>query len=674
VKANALRVRTRVGQRAATTCSGSLARPCKRRVLLGAALTVLLFIMCPCDGAAQPNPFADFESFRLPNGMRVWYRHLPGATTTSMAVIVPVGRDHDPPGFEQTAHLLEHVLLSDRDGGAEADLARELVSRGGSSNAVTAADRMYFTVHIGSEEAAYALQWLFGVVSPRTFSDAVVARSRVPVAIETGARRRTALERIALHYLHWPRLRPHGFWQREFGMTVPPDQIDSGRTLARISAVRVQQFHDTHFSPAQMTLVIATGQPRSIVIPLLDRTFALLPWRPVPAPADSASPKHGESRRFSWHAGGSTTVNVMFRVREMQGRDQLRLIFIEDLLRHRLMERLRRGVEKTVYSVAVTTETRRDAALVRIAADVDPRTEYVVRSIIEDELQRLRTAVIDTVAFYADRDLLSRRLRVQNAAPAALVAWATDRFHDPRLHDAFPDPGEYYATVGPDSIGALAQRVFAPHNRIVRIRRTLPLPLPWIAGAGFALIIATVLAWRRAMFRPADMSAIRYIARIRLPPGPRIVLVAFAAMSALISVRLVAAGIHFAAEYAILSRDSPLIHAGAAALIVILITLAALATAGLTIHKVLVFDHEVRLKSRTYRSIILPAGTLRGARIVHRRRDLRLRRVALPVFGDAVFLELRSGGGYLLHVRRPDLLHTAVNRIVSAAAPDSTAR
>jgi zinc protease len=651
----------------AGACVVALARPAgAQAVPVGSGGAPL-----PVFSESEPvNPFEVFESFRLPNGLRVWYGYLPGSTVTSLGVHVPVGRDHDPGGREQTAHFLEHVLFSDRHGRAEAELSRELTSRGGSHSGITGATYTQYLVSIGSDQAGYGLSWLHDVVAPRVIAEHLVARNRRPVAIEIGARGGSMLSGPLATWVLHPRLRPPGFWRREFGVAAQEERgADQHAGIAAITAADLQTFYDTYYAPPVMTLVIVSGVPRVALQAVLDSTFGSLPWRPPPPDTEARAVRTGESRAFTWHAAGSSRVALRFRFADLTDRDHLRLVFIEDLLRHRLMERLRRGDSKIVYSVSSSIVTRGPVGFLGIHADVGAGDETAVRRIIAEELDRLATADADTAAFYRDRDALSRRLRIENASPAALRNWALNRFQQPAGYDAFPDLGEYYATVGPDSIAAAAGRLFIRDNRIVRVARPLPLP-PWaLALTALLVVLAAASLVRRVSFHAADMSAIRYVARIRPAPAERISALFAGALGLLVVGRILAAGVHVAAVAWIAPLDSFPLHAGAAAALLFAITLGALATVASFPRKILVFEDEVRLKSRSWHAVIIPRVEIRAARLVPAATGLRLRRPVFRQQGDGVFLELRDGSGYLLRTRAPDRLHQALLRLCPDAAP-----
>jgi predicted Zn-dependent peptidase len=648
------------------------------RTLLVLLISGACVVSSPARTAAQPaeplppNPFAAFESLQLANGLRLWYGHLPAATLTTMALVVPYGSDHDPRGREQTAHLLEHVLFSDRHGRTEAELVRELTSRGGILAGVTSAHYTSYSVSIDTEHAAYGVEWLHGVVAPRTLSDDLVARNRAPVAIELGSRPGTRLGGLTAAWVNHPRLRPAGFWRREFGYDAWEERgADLLASLRRITAADLQRYYDAYYGPATMTLIVVGGRPLAELMPTLEATFGNIMWRPAPPPPPPVQQRQRTTEHVEWRAGTTTRLDLRYRVAALDERDHVRLLFIEDLLRERLVQRLRWGATKSVYGVSAQIHVRGEAAYFRITADMSPDQEQHVRDVVDSELARLRDAAGDTAAFYADRDAVNRTLRVAHAAPASLRAFAVQRFYRPDLHPALPDMGAYYATVGPDSIAALADRLFTADNLVRRTQRPLPLHPAGLALLALLAGAAAVGTYRRLTFRSADMGRVRFVARLRPPLAVRLGAGIGAAIVAIVGLRLLAAAIHFAVAGWLLATGSfaALLMAGLS--LVFLLTLGGLALLGAVHRKVLVFQHEVRIKSPTYRSVIIPAADIVAARLVYRRTGLRLRRPAVAARRGAVFLELRDGTGFLLHVRHGHRLVSAIDQL--SAVGDRTA-
>jgi predicted Zn-dependent peptidase len=638
------------------------------RALSLAAVAAAMPLALPAQEAMPTNPFAGFRTLTLPNGLRVWYGHLPGASATSMALMVPAGRDAAPHGKEQAAHLLEHVLLSDRSGGSEAELVRELALRGGSHGGFTTPVATVFPVTIPTENAAYAVHWLHDVVSPRVFGDHDVLRNRGPVALEISARPElpgvTTLRRI----LDPPVLRPAPFWRREFGLDASEERASAASSLFTITGRDLQEFYDRWYSPASMTLVVVSGAPPEALLPAINATFGTLPWRPVPSPSSDARPGTRETRRFVWSVRqNSSTLTIRYRLGDMSAVEDLRVAFMADMLRYRLMERLRRGDDKSVYATAVSTVSRGNVGLLSIDIDVEPGREAEVRQTVLREIDRLKNASTDP-AFDADRDLLARRVRIDYASPGALLALAIDRFAAPGPHTAMPDLGAYYASVAPDSVAATAAIVLAAHNAAVTLSRPVPLPVPLLALLGLLPVAAAVALFRRLALVPADMRRIRYIARLRPHPATTAITVVLAGAVLLLAARLSVAGAQFVHGAWLAGIDSFSIHVAAAAIGIFGCTFLALAALGRLPRKVLVFDHEIRLKSPTFTATVIPSHGIADVTVGYPPTSSRLSRRGLPAVGQGVSIHLVGGTVLFLQVARPELLQQAVQPLLAHAA------
>jgi predicted Zn-dependent peptidase len=636
---------------------------------------IMLSVCCARVVEAQatepppPNPFAAFEGVRLANGVSLWYGRLPGATVTSMAVLVPYGQDHDPQGREQTAHLLEHVLLSDRDGRSETDLVDELTRRGGTYAGVTGPDFTAYPLSIQSTEAAYGIRWLYGIVTPRILPESLVDANREPVRVEIATRQKVALRGPTAAFVRHPRLRPPGFWQREFGYAVQEERVvDPAAGLSRITADDVRRFFDAHYGPAEMTVIVVSGRPRSELQTVIDETFGSIPWRPAPPAGPTPEIRRTESRRFLWRPGGTGRITVGYRLPDLPVHDELRLAFTADLLRERLARELRGGASKSVYSVGTQIRRRGEAAWLAIEADFTPKHHRYVLAVVERALDRIGDPTADTAAFYLDREAVSRGLRLQHASPGALRAWAMAWLYRPGRHAAFPDAGEYYATVGPDSIAAFAMRTFVDHHRILTVVRPFPMDaillLTVLAGL---VLVSAARTYRAIAFRPADMTTIRYVTRIRPPRLWRLARAVLITALAAVALRLLAAGTHFLLDPAVLAVDSFLLPVLVVAAVLFAAATAGLAGAGHIHHKILVFDDEIRLKSPTYRAVIIPGTSVAGARPWDGSTDVRLRNGPTGL-RKGVLVALRDGTGFLVPVRNPAALEAAINDLAARCA------
>lgn len=627
--------------------------------------------------AAMPdlsNPFEDFQTLHLANGMKVWYRQLPNTGIATVAVSVPYGSDVDPPGREGAAHLLEHVLFADRAGRTEVQLRREIEDLGGTYNGHTAADRTVYHTTIGRDNQDVAIRWLYDVIAPRAITAAVVNRSREPAAIETGVRR-SSLGRLGALFVSHPWLRPAGFWMREFGIETPYERdIDPYNALYGTTAADLRAFYDRYYVPSRMTLFIVGAAPLDSMRPLIDRTFGSLPERPEPPPYPAPRLREGSNDRYFWASSAGTDVHQRYRIAGLDGRERLHLLFIEDLLQRRLFEHLRLGKTPAAYGVSTGTVLRGRGAYFHISARLKPAHEHFARDIIDAEIARLRNASSDS-SFEHDRDAIRRQLVLESGNAAALHTWLFWRLGTTELNDTFPDAGRYYATADADTISAFAARIFRTDNRVMSITRPLPLPIP--ALAVIAMMFAMLGSWvyRAIVHSPADMSRVLFIGRLRTPGAQKLLVGVITIIVGAAGLRMLIAAAHFTSDRWLLGIDSFAAQYGAAGVLLTLVTVTAFIAAGRVTRKIVVFEDEVRLKSITFGVRRIPAERIQSVSFATpRAARRRVRHLGGHRFGTrrtGVLIELAGGRGLLYYVRDAAGLMRSLVRTAPWAQPPS---
>jgi predicted Zn-dependent peptidase len=624
------------------------------RALRG-ALVVGLLLAAPAPLAAQPaaevpDLFAGFSTLQLRNGLTVWYRRVPGAPTVSLSVAVPYGSDRDPEGREELAHVLEHALFADRDGRTQEELRRDVEERGGAFNASTSPDRTFFWISVGREHGLFALDWLYGVLAPRPFDEGTATRSRAAAALEIGLGPRDLLGWVRDEIVAAPALLPAGFWEREFGMRVPEyRRNDRWAALQAIGAPDLAAFHRTYYVPSRMVLMLVGDIDSTVVRRRLETTFERLPAWPVPADSARGAPRDGLRERFLWQLRPDAVYDLRFRFARLDGDDHLRMIFAQRLLERRLMRRLRWGPRAASYGVTTTLVQRGDVGFVQLRAAVRPGELAYARSVIEDELLRLRQGRYPADEFESDRAALARAVRQEGLSPTALRAWAATALYRLEQHPAMPDVPARFAAMDAAELSAFASRTLTSRALLRTVIRPVPLGQAGLLLLALLALGTGVALARRLLLRPAPMDTLRYVARLR---GAAVVRLAGGLALTLVllgAARLVAAAGHHLIDPWVLALDSFPVQAGA---FLLALAAAALLTGGalaLVPHKLLVFERELRLKYRAYRSRRWPADDVIGARtarfadIFLSRRLLRTLPLTLGLRAPGLLIETRSG-------------------------------
>ena len=242
-----------------------------------AALTVFALLIAP--GALLGQAAAvRYESFTLPNGLRVIYSEDHTTPIVSVDIWYDVGSRNERPGRSGFAHLFEHLMF---EGSAHAPkgLHSHLIeSAGGQDNASTAEDRTNYFATVPSNYLNVVL-WLEAdrmrslVISDETFHN----------------QRETVKEERRLRVDN----EPYGAAFTD-GMTWPYDSascfpyahsvIGSVDDLNTATVADVRTFFDTYYAPNTATLVV-TGDFRPLDLRhLVNQYFATLPRHSDPPP------------------------------------------------------------------------------------------------------------------------------------------------------------------------------------------------------------------------------------------------------------------------------------------------------------------------------------------------------------------------------------------------------
>jgi len=623
-------------------------------------LFALLFGVQPAaaDSQAVANPFAGFETHRLANGLKVWYKHLPSDPVVSISLALPVGSDRDPPGKEQLAHFTEHMLFSDQPGRSEEDIRRAIEERGGVYNASVTPDRTFYYVRIGGENALYALEWLHRVLAPHTMDAEVVERQREPVALEVGARPRQLFDWLAAYYLNPPALRTPGFWEREFGLeTWRSRDYYPFRSLYSITAADLLEFYETYYVPSLMTLTIVGDIDRRAVLDGVARTFAYLPARAEPEPAPVTRDPGRYRQSVYWAYRPDVYYSNRFKFYGLSAEQRVMLVFISQLLGKRLNDQLRFGERKATYGITVGIVRRGGAGYLHVSGGIKSEEFGYAREVVEAELEALRTGTLSQAEYDEDRSAVTRQLRVNNASSEDLERWVRTTFYDPRVYDDFPDLVAAFEGFTREEVRSFANGFLVPERQVLTIVHPHPLT------QGTLLILAAAIIWlavqvaRRRLTRPVDMTRIRYVARFKPPKAYSVVAVlALAAVVAIVG-RFVAFVYQLITERYLVQLDSFAVQWLAYAAMLLLAIFLIIQVPARIPRKILIFDDHLRIKHLSYRSVPIPVdriaevSLLRFPAVWLSRRIWKCVPLTVGLIAPGVYLRCRDGWAYFFNVR-----------------------
>ncbi|MGD2216296.1 MAG: pitrilysin family protein [Gemmatimonadales bacterium] len=628
-------------------------------------LAALSFAAQPAatDSQEIADPFAGFETHRLANGLKLWYKRLPSDPVVSISVALPFGSDRDPLGKEQLAHFTEHMVFSDQPGRTEEEIRREIEERGGVYNASVTPDRTFYYVRIGREHALYALEWLHRVLAPHAMDPEVVERQREPVALEVRARPRQLFDWLAAYYLDPPFLRIPGFWEREFGLeTWRSRDYYPFRSLYRITSGDLLDFYDTYYVPSQMTLTVVGDVDRGALLDGVARTFATLPERPEPEPAAAARDPGRYRQSMFWSYRSNVYYSNRFKFYGLSADQEVMLVFIRQLMSKRLNDKLRFGDRKATYGISVGIVKRGGAGYLHVTGGIKPEEFEFAQGVIEGELDALRRGTFSQEEFDADRAAVTRQLKVRNSASEDLEDWVRDIFYDPGVHADFPDLAAAFEGFSREEVQAFASDFLVPERQVLTITRPHPLTQGTIVLLVALIVSLTVYFTRRRLIRPVDMTRIRYVARFRMPRAYSVVaalaLLAFLA----VVVRLVAFVYEQLTYRYLVQLDSFVVQWLAYAAMLALGVFLLIQVPARLPRKILLFDDHMRIKYLSYRSLPIPLDRLREMSLLRfpavwlSSRIWKCVPLTLGLVEPGIYLRRRDGWAYFFNVRDRDEL------------------
>lgn len=606
---------------------------------------------------SRANPFSGFETHFLSNGLKVWFKRLPGAPNVSVSVTVPYGADLDPPGKEELAHFTEHMLFSDHDGRSEKDIKDAIEGRGGRRNGFTTPDRTWYYVTIGKEHGLFAVEWLSRIVSRHAMEPAVVERNRQPVALEINAKPREFFEHI------WAALNPSwlsrpDFWSREFGMeTRVTRRYDRWEHLQSITPEDLREFYGRYYVPAAMTLTIIGDLDRNQALAQAEEAFQSLERRAVAADGSSVKDPGRARATFSWGFGSNVAYTSRYKFFNPDAHDELMILFTRDLLNRRLNQRLRYGERKAVYSIRVSSTKRGSGALLQVRGSIDEDEYDFAVGVIDEEIEALRAGTQPPAEFEADRTALIERLRSANQTSEALNFWVYRNFYDPDTFTDFPDVLAFFEDVSQQEVAAFAARSLLAERQVLSITRIQPVSQGVMAAAILLLVWVTMrlVAW--ALTSPATMRDIQYVARFRLPLVLQLGAATVLLGAGLVLGRLTFFGLEWISLSFVATVDSHVIQSASYAAMLVFVLVGGTVYLSRFPRKLLIFPDHLRIKSLVYRSRLLKPEdveeiSLRRFHRVWLSRDLfRCFPLTLGLIRPGVYLRPAKGRSYFFRTR-----------------------
>lgn len=229
------------------------------------------------------DPYAEFQSATLPNGLTVHAAHWPERPWEAMGFLIHSGAEYDPVGLEGLSHLVEH-LVSGNTNVSKKEMRAFFEDCGGMvSLGTTGYPYTHYRFFVPTDKAVLARAFsMFGHMLLSAKLEKFIERERQVI--------------ISEFYQHYPfkfkldldvrenKALYTGYWLERF---VQP--FGNPESVRRITQSELQSHYDAHYTPANMSVVGVGGMKLSELVELLSESPFTIGKKgartPLPTPA-----------------------------------------------------------------------------------------------------------------------------------------------------------------------------------------------------------------------------------------------------------------------------------------------------------------------------------------------------------------------------------------------------
>lgn len=209
------------------------------------------------------DPYAEFESATLPNGLKVYAANWSGRPWEAMGFLIHTGAEYDPVGLEGLSHFVEH-LVSENTSVSSKEMRAFFEDHGGAvSFGTTGYPYTHYRFFVPTDKAILSRAFsIFGEMLLSAQLENHIERERQVIIGELHRHYSTKIkldldmrERKALYA---------GYWLER---SVRP--LGSPESIGRIIQADLQSHYDAHYTPPNMSVVGVGGMTLAELVELL---------------------------------------------------------------------------------------------------------------------------------------------------------------------------------------------------------------------------------------------------------------------------------------------------------------------------------------------------------------------------------------------------------------------
>ncbi|MCA1995223.1 MAG: insulinase family protein, partial [Coleofasciculus sp. S288] len=327
------------------------------------------------------------DVFRLANGLTVIHQHLPATPVVVVDVWVRAGAIAEPEAWSGMAHFLEHMIFKGTERLGTGVFDSLIESRGGAVNAATSHDYAHFFMTTAAQYLEDTLPPLADLLLHASIREEEFVLEREVVLEEL----RSCYDNP--NWIGFQTLTENVYQYHPYGRSV----LGIEELLMAHSPDQMRCFHQAHYQPENMTVVVVGGVEQEFALNLVNQSFQSFPVRTeCPKFEVEAEPPITGIRRqevslprleqarllMAWIGPG---VDQLW---DAYGLDLLSVL-IADGRSSRLVRELREEMQ-LVQGISSTFSLQRDSSLFTISACLEPENLERVEEVICERLLQLQ--------------------------------------------------------------------------------------------------------------------------------------------------------------------------------------------------------------------------------------------------------------------------------------------
>lgn len=354
----------------------------------------------------------------LENGLTIVHQHMPATPVVVADVWVNAGAALEPLEWTGMAHFLEHMVFKGTERLLPGMFDYAIETQGGFSNAATSHDYAHFYMALAAEALPTALPYLADLV----------LHAAIP-ADEFVRERQVVLEEIRQaqddpDWIGFQAMSEQVFPNHAYGRPV----LGTAEILSQRSPEEMRCFHQAHYQPQNMTVVVTGGIPLEPTLEMVRHAFRAFPSPPPCLAAHNGriEPWWGVRRQvleiprlecarlvMSWLGPGVDDLDAAC------GMDILSALLAEG--RSARLVRELREERQWVLDIASSFSLQRDCSLFTLQVWLEPDKVDAVEALICDRLSALASCQVSPAELERAKRLLINDFAFSTETPGQLA-------------------------------------------------------------------------------------------------------------------------------------------------------------------------------------------------------------------------------------------------------------